>query len=183
MATRKPARKSAKDNVKAGTSQIEAQARRRLFCKAYLSNGRNGTQAAISAGFAPHSATVTASKLLTEPKVREYLEAACKEYEAVTGINAERTLREIGRIAYLDPRRAFNPDGSVKPVHELDDDTAAAVASVKTLHGDDGVPLAITDMKFHDKKGALDMAMKHLGLYEKDNQQTKEGVAVTIKFA
>lgn len=175
----KPNRKSAKQNVKAGTSAIEAQARRRLFCKAYLANGRNGTQAAITAGFAPNSAGVTASRLLQEAYVIEYLAAATKEFEAITGLTAERTLREVARLAYFDPRRTVNGDGTLKALHELDDDTAAAVASEKTTI--DGDAVTTTDRKFHDKNAALEKAMKHHGLYEKDTQ-AKAGVDVTIRF-
>lgn len=45
-----------------------------------------------------------------------------------TGITLERTLREIAKGAFHDPRKFFDDSGALKPVTELDDDTAAAIA-------------------------------------------------------
>lgn len=58
------------------------------FCEAYVANGRNGTQAAISAGYAASSAHVRASKLLAMPKIQRVIAelvipAAAKAMEAV----------------------------------------------------------------------------------------------------
>lgn len=47
--------------------------RERDFCAAYLKNGHNGKQAAISAGYAERSAEVTASRALRRDKVKRYL--------------------------------------------------------------------------------------------------------------
>ena len=58
-----------------------------------------------------------------------------------TEITADRVLKEIARPAFLDIRKAFNADGSLKPIHDLDDDTAAAIAGleVSEIRGEDGV--------------------------------------------
>ena len=40
-------------------------------------------------------------------------------------------LSEIAKLAFLDIRRAFNPDGSLKHISELDGETAAAVAGIE----------------------------------------------------
>lgn len=179
MATRKPRRKSAKDNVKAGTSRIEAQARRRLFVRAYLANGRNALQAAISAGFSEKGAGQTGYQLLKEPQVVAMLEEATREYEKIAGLDQTRTLQEIARIAYFDPRRTFHDDGTPKHLLEMDDDTAAAIASEKTLQ----VAGAVTSVerRFHDKNAALDKAAKFHGIYEKDNKQ-REPVKVIVEL-
>lgn len=46
----------------------------RAFCRYYVANGGNGTQAAISAGYAPGSAKVTASQMLRKPQIRAEIE-------------------------------------------------------------------------------------------------------------
>lgn len=46
----------------------------RAFCRYYIANGGNGTQAAISAGYAPGSAKVTASQMLKKPQIRAEIE-------------------------------------------------------------------------------------------------------------
>lgn len=82
------------------------------------------------------------------------------------GLTMERTLREVGRVSYFDPRKLFDDKGNLKKPSEWDDDTAAAISHI----GRNGpVPF--------DKNAALDKAMKHLGLYEKDNSQGAEAMA------
>ncbi|MCC7347531.1 MAG: terminase small subunit [Variibacter sp.] len=46
----------------------------RAFCRYYIANGGNGTQAAISAGYASGSAKVTASQMLKKPQIRAEIE-------------------------------------------------------------------------------------------------------------
>jgi phage terminase small subunit len=46
-------------------------------------------------------------------------------------ISVDRVLQELARIAFFDPRKLFNHDGSLKDITELDADTAAAIASVE----------------------------------------------------
>ena len=43
----------------------------------------------------------------------------------------EQQRSEIAKLAFLDIRRAFNPDGSLKQINELDPETAAAVAGIE----------------------------------------------------
>ena len=41
-------------------------------------------------------------------------------------ISAEKVLTEISKLAFFDIRRAFNEDGSLKQINELDGDAAAS---------------------------------------------------------
>ena len=53
-------------------------------------------------------------------------------------ITTERTLREIARLAYFDPRNLFHANGAPKAIHELDDDSAAALAGIEVTEEFDG---------------------------------------------
>lgn len=92
-------------------------------------------------------------------------------------ISHERVLKEIARLALFDPRSLFRDDGSPKPINELDDDTAAAIAGLEVLeefagHGDNRVFVGYTKKyKIADKNAALEKLAKHLGLYREDNKQ------------
>ncbi len=44
-----------------------------------------------------------------------------------------RVNRETARIAFFEPRKLFDPDGSPKQVTDLDDDTAAAISGIDVL--------------------------------------------------
>lgn len=85
--------------------------------------------------------------------------------EVAAVVTRERLLREIGRLAFVDPRRLLHDNGSMRALHELDDDTAAAIASVEV---DEYGKLKY---KLWDKGAAQEKLAKVLGVYEKDNRQ------------
>ncbi len=45
-----------------------------MFCRFYVSNGHNGTQAAIGAGYSENTARSTASENLTKPNIKAFVE-------------------------------------------------------------------------------------------------------------
>jgi phage terminase small subunit len=98
----------------------------------------------------------------------------------------ERIKREIARLAYSDPRKLFNDDGSPKGIHELDDDTAASICGIEVLEQYEGsgkdrkfVGL-MKKYKLTPKAAPLDMASKIRGLYERDNAQTQPLTRVVL---
>lgn len=74
-------------------------ARRRL-ADAYLANGFNGKEAAITAGFSQRRAAVTASEILADPQVKAYIEERMKQ----TQMSADEVLFRLGEIVRGDMR-------------------------------------------------------------------------------
>ncbi len=167
--------------VKASTSKAAAAARKALFVEAFIANGGNATQAAITAGYSEKRARATGAEFVADRNIAAEIvrrrAEALEEAEKITGVSVARTLRELGRIAYADPRKFFNADGSLKKVTELDDDSAAALASfeveeITAGRGENALVIGETKkFKFHDKNSSIDKAMKHLGLFREDNHQ------------
>jgi phage terminase small subunit len=172
----------------AGTSKAAALSARRTFVAHYVANGRNGTQAAISAGRSPKGADVWAARALKEPAVQAMIEELLAQAAAITGLTVERTLLETARVAYSDPRRFFRADGSIKPMSEWTEDMAAVVASIEaeevktTTEGESVVTVQVKKIKFWDKNAGLEKAFKHLGLYEKDNSQGSENLQLVVQL-
>jgi phage terminase small subunit len=173
--------------VKAGTSKVDAAQRRALFVNEYIANGGNATQAAIKVGFNQRSAYARGHELVKDREIQEAIEVKRAELLKISGLSVERTLREVARIAYSDPRKLYDKDGNLIPIHQLDDDTAATVASIKVVEmaggaqigGEAGVQhiaMHTKEIKHWDKNSALDKAMKHHGLYEKDNKQVADAL-------
>jgi phage terminase small subunit len=160
-----------------------------VFIAEYLRDP-NGRRAAIAAGYTERSADSTASRLLKNAKVRQAIDKANAEVVAKvqqdTGITLERTLREIARIAYFDPRKMFKADGEPLAITELDDDTAAVIAGLEVLEEYDGAGRDrvlighVKKWKLADKKAGLDMLMKHLGGYKVDNDQRTPDLAAGV---
>jgi phage terminase small subunit len=87
-------------------------------------------------------------------------------------IDKEKVIREYLRIALVDIRKLFDDSGRLKDIHELDDDTAAAIASIEVTSSLDGeIPTYTHKIKLLDKRQPLQDLAKMLGLFEKDNDQ------------
>lgn len=86
-------------------------------------------------------------------------------------ITADRVIEEIARLAFFDPRKFFNQDGSPIPIQELDDDTAMALAGMDVMEefegsGADRVFVGYTKkFKLTDKRASLELLGKHLKLF------------------
>lgn len=161
----------------------------RLFLTEYLKDG-NATKAAIRAGYSADTAGSQGSRLLKNERIQQAIQQAQQEVlEAVkheTGITLERTLREIARLAFFDPRKLFDTDGTPVAIPDLPEEVAAAIAGLDVLEeydgtGKDRIFVGYTKKyKLADKKAALDMLMKHLGGYKEDNKQGGEAAAGTL---
>lgn len=171
MAAKKKAAAS-KPRVKAGTSAQAAAERRERFVEAYITNGGNGKQAAITAGFAEKGAEVTASKLLREPKVSEAIAQRAKSVANKYRLTTELAAKTIYQELTFDPAKLYREDGSLKDVTELDEDTRMALVSVEfeQIGGKDS-PVTVRKVKWAARHQAREQLMKHLGMFEADNKQ------------
>lgn len=110
-----------------------------------------------------------ASLLAQNGDVQARVEELQRKAAAANEVTVERVLKEVARLAFVDLRKAYNEDGTLKKPTEMDDDTAAALAGidVSSAHmGDveDAGTLITKKLKTFDKKGALELCMRHLGM-------------------
>jgi phage terminase small subunit len=86
-------------------------------------------------------------------------------------------MASIARDIRFDPARLVHEDGRPKQLHELDPDTRLALRGfkmepVKRRAGKGRQVIGYkVEWKFPEKIAAREQAMKHLGLYERDNKQ------------
>lgn len=168
--------------VKAGTSRASAAHRRSMFVEAYLQNGGNATEAAKAAGFSEKRARATGAELVADRNIQRMIQRRRDKLQESSELKTERILREIAAIAFFDVRELFREDGSLKSPTEWPPHVAASVASIEVVEMAGGaavseeggvrhVPMYVKKIKIWDKNSALEKAMKHLGLFEKDNTQ------------
>ena len=146
-------------------------ARQQRFIAEYLIDG-NATRAAIAAGYSKKTARSIGQRLLTNVDIAKELSqktnAICTELE----ISARKVLQGIAQLAYFDPRKLFDEDGRLKPITELDDITAMAVAGidVQSLYSHFGKGQAqeigtISKIKLADRGLNLERLGRHLKLF------------------
>jgi phage terminase small subunit len=156
--------------------------RQELFVAEYLVDF-NATQAAARAGYSKKTAGKIGHELLKKPEIQTAIRSRLDELTAEIEITQEKVLREYARVAFFDPRKLLNSDGTPKPVDELDDNTAAALAGldVEVVGNEESGLATIRKYKIANKLGGLDSLSKYLGLFEKHNDQ-KKPIVFDVKF-
>ena len=137
------------------------------------------------------SVNEAASRLARDRKVTARVAAlrapALLEAEHTILVDLKRVLFENARVGFSDIRKLLRTtaDGNVDllPADQWDDDTAAAVASIKVRklfgEGKDGKGQigTITEIKLWNKGEALDRLMKYFGAYNRENEQKRDILA------
>lgn len=139
-----------------------------MFVKEYLID-LNATQAAIRAGYSEKTAGQIGEQNLRKLEIAESIQEAMDKRSDRLEITADRVLQEIAKLAFQDPRKFFDDDGRLKPISELDDNTAACIAGIETMHkvvGEekDGC-IVLTKIKISDKGQNLERLGRHLKLF------------------
>lgn len=138
--------------------------KQKRFCEEYLID-LNGTQAAIRAGYSPDTAAVIASENLTKPNIRARIDKAMADRSKRTGVNADRVVRELARVAFVNAPDVIDLDKAVLKDGATSDDTAAISAvKVKCSVTDTGQTIE-REIKLSDKIKALELLGKHLGMF------------------
>lgn len=142
----------------------------------------NATQAAIRAGYSPKTAGVQGFDLLRKPEIAAAIESLRNEHAKNTGLTVERVLTEAMRLAFFDIRKLTDAEGNPIPINQLDDDTAAAIQGLELAtersRDEDGSGTLVRKYKIADKNAALERLFKHLGLFQKDNDQNNPAKAL-----
>nr|DAM24316.1 MAG TPA: Terminase small subunit [Caudoviricetes sp.]DAZ68161.1 MAG TPA: Terminase small subunit [Caudoviricetes sp.] len=152
-------------------------AKQKKFVEEYLID-LNATQAAIRAGYSPNTAQEQSSRLLSNVMVKNEIDKAMAERSRRTGINQDRVLRELAKIAFVNPNDVINfRDATVKMTSE---ENLAAIASIKVkkIPGEYG-DATEREVKLYDKLRALDLLGRHLGMF-KDKIEINGDMGVKI---
>lgn len=150
--------------------------KQRVFCEEYIIDF-NGRQAAIRAGYEPNSASEIASQNLTKLNVQAYLSELMQARSERTAITQDRVLAEIARIAFSDIRKAFDENNNLLDPKSWPDDFAPCVSSIKVTEvmkdrNDESDTVSwVKEIKLWDKGKQIELAGRHLGMFEKDNKQ------------
>lgn len=154
------------------TSKEHRAARRSLFIEAYLANGGNGADAYREAGFRCKSrgvAKVGAWRLLRDPQVMAEIDKRRAALQEKYELDTDRVIRELARVCHFTPKRLVDRTGRALGLHEIDDDTAAALVSVQISEEKVGrkTVTKIVKTRALNKTTALGQAIKILRLYDK----------------
>ena len=151
--------------------------KQQCFVEEYLID-LNATQAAIRAGYSTKSAKDIGAQNLAKLNIRARVDEMLAERSRRTGVNADRVVRELARLAFINASDVIDmQSATVRDDAEEDDTAAIQSVKVKTITGD--VESVEREIKLADKVKALELLGKHLGMYT-DKLQVGGGLGVTI---
>lgn len=144
-----------------------------LFVESYTGISKfNASDAYVRAGFKP--SRHNAARLITRDNVATAIAERLGSRLRTLQMDGDEALEGISRIARADVRKVLTEAGDVRPIHELDDDTADAIQSIKVVerrvpdgvdeHGKIKYEVEYTkEFKFYDKLDARKTMAKAAG--------------------
>lgn len=169
--------------------------KQRLFVQEYLVD-KNGSQAAIRAGYSPKAARHHASRLLTRANIASQIEAGIKRQEdearkraAKKGITKERWAKELARIAFadMDDFIQVDDDGTTRMVPSSQRKLKRSriikkiTQSRSKSSGPNGESVNISEtLELHDKIKALNLLGNHFGWVKPDSVELNAGKPVRL---
>ena len=155
--------------------------KQKRFVQEYLID-LNATQAAIRAGYSPDTAGSIGNENLKKPEIKAAIDKAEAERSKRTGINQDRVLQEIAKLAFLNPTDVVDMDeATVKGEANRDDTACIASVKVKNIPTSDGL-ITEREVNTYDKLKALELLGKHLGMFT-DKMKLEGAVPVVITGA
>ena len=152
--------------------------KQKRFCDEYLID-LNATQAAIRAGYSPASANSVGSENLAKPDIRARIDTEIAERSRRTGVNADRVVQELAKIAFVKATDIIDPNTATVRDSATDEDKAC-IASVKFKSSSGESSDSVErEIRMCDKLKALELLGKHLGMFT-DKVNVSGGGVVTI---
>lgn len=138
-------------------------AKQERFVEEYLVD-LNATQAAIRAGYSAESAGTIATENMQKPTIRARIDEAMAELSRRTGVNQERVIRELARLAFVNAPDVIDIKTATLKEDVSEDDTAA-IQSVKVKVVSGEIESEEREIKLADKLKALELLGKHFGMF------------------
>ena len=155
--------------------------KQKRFVEEYLID-LNATQAAIRAGYKRSEYTDTnANKLLENTSVAEAIEKAMAERSKRTGINQDRVVEELAKLAFVNAADVIDVN-TATVLKDARPEDLACIQSVKVKKTTKGKnTIEEREIRFYDKKDSLVQLGKHLGMF-RDKLELEADVELNINI-
>lgn len=124
----------------------------------------NATQAAIRAGYSVKTANEQGSQNLAKLSIQQAIAEQMAERSKRTGVNQDRVVLELARIAFVKMTDLVDSHGRIKD--DAAEDDLACIESVKYKSSESDTGSSIErEVKISPKLKALELLGKHLGMW------------------
>lgn len=149
--------------------------KQQLFVKNYLANGFKPGKAAFDAGYSPHTASIISQRLMKDPRVAEAIAEGKRQLFGNYDVTAERVVKELACLGFAnmqDYMRVTDDGYAYVDLSDLTREQAAAIQQLDcetyTEQGENGREVKKIKIKLADKKAALELLGKHVGVFKED---------------
>ena len=160
------------------------------FCREYIVD-YNAQKAGERAGYAKKNARIVCCQILAKTEAKKFIKALQEEVADRLNITVDRVLCEYAKLAFTDLPGIVNWDKGcmrIEDFEKLSPDQRACIKKFKAktvnkiLDGE-SYPVDVVEIELHDKRGALDMLGKHLGMFvEKHDLSLKSAPDLIINL-
>lgn len=157
------------------------------FCEEFIVDC-SITNAGKRAGIQGDNVNIVAWQMYQMPEVKAYIMELRMGQTERTMVTADRVQAEISRLAFSDLRDYYDDNGFLKQPKDLSDDAAAALAGIEidelwgfNMQGEKEKQGETKKIKLYDKLAALDKLARRLGMFEKDNSQSRVNIPSVIQ--
>ena len=164
--------------------QKELPEKQKIFCHEYVVDW-NATRAYKKAYLLDddkdNHAAVNGNKLLSNTKIKQYIDFVKNDYEFICGISKTKQLKELYKIAYSTIAHLHNTWIELKEFEILTDDQKASIESIETKIEQRTIEQALTEIKYvkiklYSKTTALDQINKMMGYNEPEKLNLLGGI-------
>ncbi len=124
----------------------------------------NGTQAAIRAGYSPDTAASIASENLKKPEIEKYIAKAMAERSRRTGVNQDRIVSELAKMAFVKMTDVVNAEGRIR--EDAGEADLSCIESIRYKRSDTETGSSEErEVRIASKLKALELLGKHFGMW------------------
>lgn len=135
----------------------------------------------LERGIAQQQQKIFGCQNLAKPNIKEKIDKVLAERSKRTGVTADRVVRELARIAFVNADDVIDFEtGGVKVDANKEDLAVIQSVKVKEMSGEKADSTE-REVKLADKQKALELLGKHLGMFSNDvNVNMKNAVQVEL---
>lgn len=162
------------------------------FCQAYIKLADKSAayrEAYNASNMKPETIHERASKLSNEYKVSTRIEELQLEIVQRNKVTVDELIQSMASMVRFDIADFYDEDGNLKSIHDIPKEARLMISQIESdeiFIMNKGVKQVIGETKkirTINKMDAIEKLMKHLGGYEKDNnQKTKVPKTITVQF-
>lgn len=153
--------------------------KQKRFCHEYIID-LNATQSAIRAGYSLKTAGSIGERILKNVEIQSQIKILMKDREKRTNLTADKVINEISKVCFVDIKNYLSFDNvngiTFKNSDEVDGTMISEVSSVTTTvtSGEFTTTKTTLKLKLHDKMKGLEMAGRHLKMFEQSPNQLND---------